>query len=217
MMKNFVFLGAPGAGKGTMAEMLCATCGCAHISTGDILRAEMKSGSDLGQKARAFVDQGKLVPDEVVAAIVSAKLGEPAVANKGFVLDGYPRTVRQAELLDEALLGRRMKLDAVVLFAVERDLILKRLTARRLCKSCGAIYNVLYSAPKADGVCDRCGGALYQRADDTVETALHRLSVYESETAPLIGLYEKKGLLIRVTGAEEKDRNFAILRRALQL
>jgi adenylate kinase len=216
-MSSYVFLGAPGAGKGTMAEMLCARAGQAHISTGDLLRAEMKSGSELGLRAKAFVEKGTLVPDEVVAAMVSAKLGQSDVRNQGFVLDGYPRTVRQAELLAEALRTLGLKLDAVILFEVGEELILRRLTSRWLCRSCGAIYNLIYLPPAREGICDKCGGPLYQRADDSLETARNRLVVYERETSPLIELYGRQGLLLRVTGAEEKHANFAVLCRALGL
>jgi adenylate kinase len=216
-MSNYVFLGAPGAGKGTMAEMLSARFGHAHISTGDILRAELKSGSELGLKAKACIDSGTLVPDDVVAAIVSAKLNTPETKKRGFVLDGYPRTTNQAALLAAALKANGLRLDAVVLFEVDQELILRRLTARRICRACGAIFNVLYNKPAKDGICDKCGGALYQRPDDTVETALARLKVYETETSPLIGLYAKQGVLLRTTGAEEKNTNFALLCKRLGL
>lgn len=216
-MSNYVFLGAPGVGKGTMAEMLCAARGHVHISTGDMLRAEMAAGSELGRQAKSCVDKGVLVPDAVVAAIVSVRLASDDVRQHGFVLDGYPRTVKQAELLDGALKEAKLKIDAVLLFEVGQELILRRLTARRICKACGAIFNVLYSPPKRDGVCDKCGGALYQRADDTVEIALSRLAVYEKETAPLISLYAKRGLLLRATGAEERNANFAVMCERLGL
>ena len=210
-MSSYVFLGAPGAGKGTMADLLCEKCGQVHISTGDLLRAEMKSGTELGRKAKAYVDGGTLVPDEVVAAMVGARLRQADVKTRGFILDGYPRTVRQAELLDEALVEIDLTLDGVVLFEIDSELVMQRLTARRLCRNCGAIYNVLYNPAKTDGVCDRCHGPLYQRADDTVETARGRLQVYEKETMPLIAFYEKRGQLLRTTGAEEKNRNFALM------
>jgi len=216
-MKSYVFLGAPGAGKGTMADLLCAKCGQIHISTGDLLRAEMQSGTELGRKAKSFVEGGTLVPDEVVAAMVGTRFSQPDVKAKGFILDGYPRTVRQAELLDEALKKAGLTLDGVVLFDVGTDLILQRLTARRLCRSCGAIYNVLFNPAKKEGICDRCGGTLYQRTDDTVETARGRLQVYEKDTSPLIALYEKRGQLLRTTGAEEKNRNFAMMCQILGL
>lgn len=216
-MKSYVFLGAPGAGKGTMADLLCAKYGQIHISTGDLLRAEMQSGTELGRKAKAYVEGGTLVPDEVVAAMVGTRFSQPDVKAQGFILDGYPRTIRQAELLDEALKIAGLVLDGVVLFEVGTDLILQRLTARRLCRSCGAIYNVLFNPAKKEGLCDRCGGALYQRADDTVATAQGRLQIYEKDTAPLIALYEKRGELLRTTGAEEKNRNFALMCQTLGL
>lgn len=217
MGKNYIFIGAPGAGKGTMAELMIANCHPVHVSTGDLLRAEIKAGSRLGLEAKGFMDAGKLVPDEVVAGMVAVKLDTAAVKEQGFLLDGYPRTVRQAELLDAALAERGMKLDAVVLLEVGRELLLKRLTARRLCRSCPAIYNVLFNKPKVEGRCDACGGELYQRSDDTMETALNRLAVYEGQTAPLINLYEKKGVLLRVNSEGVKDENFALLRQALKL
>lgn len=216
-MANYVFLGAPGAGKGTMAQMLVGKYGNAHISTGDILRAEMKSGSELGRQAKAAVESGALVSDELVAAIVSRKLAEKVIRKKGFVLDGYPRTVAQAGLLDKALSDNRLKLDAAVLFEVEEDLLIRRLTARRLCQDCKAGYNVLYLPPKREGICDQCGGKLIQRPDDNLETVKDRLNVYEKQTAPLIDLYAKKGLLVRVPGSLEKDDNFAALCRHLNI
>lgn len=216
-MKNFVFLGAPGAGKGTMADLLCEKCQCAHISTGDLLRAEVKAGSALGLEAKGFMDSGKLVPDELVANMLAATLARPEVTQNGFILDGYPRTVNQAHLLDKALGGIGQNLDVVVLFEVPRELLLSRLTARRLCRKCPAIYNVLYNRPRSEGVCDSCGGELYQRSDDTQATAENRLAVYERDTTPLINLYDEKRLLVRVSGAEEKGRNFALLCQKLGL
>ncbi len=217
MPKNYIFIGAPGAGKGTMAELMIANYKPVHVSTGDLLRAEIKAGSKLGLEAKGFMDAGKLVPDEVVAGMVAKKLDTPEVGAQGFLLDGYPRTVRQAELLDAALVERKMKLDAVVLLEVGRDLLLQRLTARRLCKGCPAIYNVMFNKPKTEGKCDACGGELYQRSDDTMETALNRLSVYEAQTSPLIDLYGKKGVLVRVDGACAKEQNFLNLQKALKL
>ena len=217
MAKNYIFIGAPGAGKGTMAELMIAAYRPVHVSTGDLLRAEIKAGSKLGLEAKSFMDAGKLVPDEVVAGMVAAKLDTAAVREQGFLLDGYPRTVGQAELLDAALTQRAMKLDAVVLLEVSRELILKRLTARRLCRGCPAIYNVLFNRPKVEGRCDTCGGELYQRSDDTTETALNRLSVYEAQTSPLIARYEKQGVLVRVDAEGPKAENFTNLRNALNL
>ncbi len=217
MPKNYIFIGAPGAGKGTMAELMIANYKPVHVSTGDLLRAEIKAGSTLGLEAKGFMDAGKLVPDEVVAGMVAKKLDTHEVKAQGFLLDGYPRTVRQAELLDAALAERGMNLDAVVLLEVGRELILQRLTARRLCKGCPAIYNVMFNRPKAEGKCDTCGGELYQRSDDTMETALKRWAVFEEQTSPLIELYAKKGVLVRVDGACAKEQNFLNLKKALKL
>ncbi|OGV61516.1 MAG: adenylate kinase [Lentisphaerae bacterium RIFOXYB12_FULL_65_16] len=216
-MANYVFLGAPGAGKGTMAQLLVEKYGHVHISTGDILRAEMKSGSELGRQAKAAVESGALVSDELVAAIVARKLAEKVVRKNGFVLDGYPRTAGQAGLLDKALADNKLTLDAAVLFEVDEELLLRRLTARRLCQDCKAGYNVLYLPPKQKGICDQCGGKLIQRPDDNIETVKDRLNVYQKQTAPLIDLYEKKGVLIRVPGSLERDENFAALCRHLKI
>ena len=216
-MGNYIFLGPPGAGKGTMAAMLAEKYGFAHISTGDILRAELKAGTELGKKAKSYIDQGQLVPDEVVAAIVSGRLTSDDVREKGFILDGYPRTVVQAELLDGALKDNALSLDSAVLFRVGRDLLLKRLTGRRVCRECGAVYHVLFNPPNTAGVCDKCGGPLYQRSDDRAETVEERLKVYEAQTAPLITFYRDRGLLLEVVGDKEKNENFAVLCEALGL
>jgi len=216
-MGNYIFLGPPGAGKGTMAAMLAEKYGFAHISSGDILRAELKAGTELGKKAKSYIDQGQLVPDEVVAAIVSGRLTSDDVREKGFILDGYPRTVVQAELLDGALKDNALSLDSAVLFRVGRDLLLKRLTGRRVCRECGAVYHVLFNPPNTAGVCDKCGGPLYQRSDDRAETVEERLKVYEAQTAPLITFYRDRGLLLEVVGDKEKNENFAVLCEALGL
>lgn len=217
MLKTFVFLGAPGAGKGTMAELLCAKHGQVHLSTGDLLRAEKASGSPLGRQASEYMVKGLLVPDELVVTLLTNKLASPEVKARGFVLDGFPRTLSQAQLLQRELDRDGLKVDLVVLFEVPRDLLLRRLTARRLCKGCGAIHNLLFTPPKTENVCDTCGGALYQRADDTLETAVNRLSVYEQETAPVIDWYERNGQLRRITGALEKHPNFAVFCREFGL
>lgn len=214
-MKNYVFLGPPGAGKGTMAEMLCERFAHVHISTGDILRQEMHRGSALGRQAKGYVDAGELVPDGVVAAIVSDKLSGTDVRDKGFVLDGYPRTVPQADLLEVALKDQAIALDKVVLFEVDEALLLKRLTARRVCKSCGAVFNVMFNPPAREDICDKCGGGLYQRRDDMIETAHERLGVYRRETEPLTEYYDRRGLLLRVIGYQERHRNFATLLKHL--
>ncbi|MFA4945322.1 MAG: adenylate kinase [Lentisphaeria bacterium] len=217
MPKNCIFIGAPGAGKGTMAEMMVAAFGTVHISTGDLLRAEMKAGTALGGEARRYIDQGLLVPDAVVAGMVKVALASAAVRSRGFLLDGYPRTLPQAELLDQALAELGLRLDAVLLLEVDRDLLLRRLTSRRLCRNCPAIYNLLSSPPRREGVCDQCGGALYQRSDDTLETVRQRLTVYETQTAPLVERYGRQGILARIHGGGNREENFAGVRQALGL
>ncbi|MDT8389575.1 MAG: adenylate kinase [Lentisphaeria bacterium] len=216
-MTNLVFLGPPGAGKGTFAGMLGNDFQLVHISTGDILRAEMKAGSPLGEQAKRYVESGGLVPDEIIADVVDVRLRADDVRTNGFILDGFPRTVRQAELLDDVLARHHWKLDAAVLFDTRRDLLLSRLTARRLCRGCGRMFNVLYGPPKKETVCDDCGEALYQRADDSKETALGRLDVYDQQTAPLIDFYERRGLLKRVDSGGTLDTVNALVRSVLSL
>lgn len=211
-MGIYIFLGAPGAGKGTMAAMLAEKEGLDHISTGEILRREMKNKTDLGSTAKNYVDAGKLVPDDVVTAIVAGQLGQNS---RGAILDGFPRTIRQAELLEQELEERNLELTAAVFFEVKRDILLQRLTGRRVCRECGAVYHVENMPPKVEGKCDKCGGELYQRPDDTVETVEQRLEVYKKETAPLIDYYGQRHQLIRVSGSADRDTNFRILRDAL--
>lgn len=210
-MRNYIFLGPPGAGKGTMSAMLAERDGNVHISTGDILRSEIKNGTELGRQAQSFIQAGQLVPDEVVAAIVSQVLNTTEVRERGFILDGYPRTVAQAQLLDAALADASLELDQVVLFQVDRELLIRRLTGRRICRECGAVYHVLFTPPKETGVCDKCGGALYQRPDDGLDTVQERLHVYHEQTEPLISFYQERGLLLPVPAHEEKHASFATL------
>jgi len=197
---RLVFLGAPGVGKGTQAELIASRFHQPKISTGDILREAVRNKTALGLQAKARLDQGKLVPDEVVVGIVKEKLAEPMSA-KGFILDGFPRTIRQAEDLDELLRSRGERLDRVVNFVVPRDELVRRLTGRRSCSKCQAIFHVETNPPRRDGICDRCGGELVQRSDDKKETVEARLSVYEQQTAPLVDYYRQRDLLSELDGS----------------
>ncbi len=212
--KNIVLLGPPGAGKGTLSEILLRDENLAHVSTGDIFRAEIGKGSEIGKLAKSDIDAGKLVPDEVVADMVAGKLISEECAN-GFLLDGFPRTIKQAELLEAALAKAGKKLDAVVLFDAPEELLIQRLTARLTCRKCGASYNRIFSRPKQEGVCDSCGGELYQRTDDSLETAKNRLSVYKEQTFPLIEYYTGKSLLSKIDSSLPKAEGYAALRAIL--
>jgi len=194
---RLAFLGPPGAGKGTQAELFARRYGFAHISTGEILRDGVRGGTPLGSKARGYMDGGELVPDEIVVGIVAEKLEG---IDGGFVLDGFPRTVEQAEALNGILRGRNGSLDAVIYFDVDEDTVVRRLSGRRVCGKCGWNYHVENMPPKREGVCDRCGGEVHQRDDDRPEVVRERLRVYQRETAPLIDYYKRKGLLERVAG-----------------
>ena len=201
---NILFMGPPGAGKGTQAERIVERFGVPHISTGDAFRLAMKQGTPLGLKAKEYVDQGLLVPDEVTNGIVRDRLAEPD-CGKGFLLDGFPRTLAQAQALDEMLAEMGRKIDHVINLKVDRGLLLARLTGRRICKSCGSTYHVVFNPPKQEGVCDKCGGELYQRSDDTEEKVGTRLDEYTSKTAPLLAYYGDKGMLREVDGEKDID------------
>ena len=187
---NLIFLGAPGAGKGTQAEILCKELNIPTISTGNILRAAIKNGTPTGLKAKAFMDAGKLVPDEVIIGVINERLQESDCAN-GYILDGVPRTIAQAEALEQA----GIRFDAVVALEVPDQRIVDRMGGRRVCERCGASFHIVHIPPKQEGVCDACGGALVQRKDDSPETVLDRLAVYHKETEPLKGFYEARGVL----------------------
>lgn len=198
---KLILLGAPGAGKGTVAKMLTAIDGSVQISTGDILRGEVQAGSELGRQAEEYMNKGDLVPDSLIMGIMEKRLQRPDCA-QGFLLDGFPRTIPQAEALKELLARLDITLDMVVSIEVPRDVILDRLTTRRTCANpeCQAIYNVKSSPPQKEGVCDKCGSPVIQREDETVAAINQRLETYNQKTAPLIGFYEKEGLLKSVTG-----------------
>lgn len=212
--KNLVFLGPPGAGKGTLSTMLLGEYTLAHISTGDILRKEIADQTDLGMKAKDFMNKGQLVPDEVVAGMVASRLKDKD-CDSGFILDGFPRTVRQAELLEGALKDAGKTLDAVIYFNADDELLLQRLTARQSCKTCGGIYNKVFSPPKKKDTCDKCDTPLFQRPDDSLETAKDRLKVYYEQTQPLIGYYQQKGLLSEINSALPQDQGYAMLLKGL--
>lgn len=196
---KLILLGAPGAGKGTVAKLLTEIDGSVQISTGDILRGAVQAGSELGKKADAFMKAGDLVPDELIMGIMEERLQEPD-CEKGFLLDGFPRTIPQAEQLKVLLERIGVKLDMAVNIDVARDVILDRLTTRRTCVNpeCQAIYNVKSNPPKQEGICDKCGSAVVQREDETEEAISNRLATYNEKTAPLIGYYDNEGLLITV-------------------
>ncbi len=212
---NIMLLGAPGAGKGTQAAKIIEVFGLAHISTGDILRAAVANRTPLGLAAKSHMDKGDLVPDEVVIGLVKARLQEPD-AESGFVLDGFPRTVVQADALGVALGELGKTLDAVVSIEVEKSALIERLTARRTCKQCGAIFNVVSQPETLSGECPVCGGELLQRDDDTVETVTNRLDVYERSTAPLIEYYRDKGLLRPVDGNRSANAVFTDVRAIVE-
>jgi adenylate kinase len=198
---KLILLGAPGAGKGTVAKMLTAIDGSVQISTGDILRGAVQAGTELGNEAKAYMKRGDLVPDSLIMGIMEKRLQEPDCQN-GFLLDGFPRTIPQAEALNELLAKLDISLDMAVNIDVPRDVILDRLCTRRTCENskCQAIYNVKSNPPNQEGICDKCGSAVIQRDDETEEAISHRLATYNEKTAPLIGFYDKKGLLKTVSG-----------------
>ncbi len=212
---RFVLLGAPGCGKGTQSALLQKKFGIPGISTGDILREAMAQGTAVGEKARAYVTTGALVPDDVILEMVDERIDQ-ADAAVGFILDGFPRSIPQAEGLDGFLGKRGWKLDRVLKIDVQKKAILERMTSRRVCPGCGAVYNILTQPPAKPGICDRCGSKLVQREDDTEETVRKRLNVYESATAPLIDYYDGKGLLSIIHGDGAVDQVFAQIVDALE-
>ena len=212
---HILLMGPPGAGKGTQAAELKAEFQIPHISTGDMFRAAIKEGTELGKKAKSFMDGGKLVPDEVTIGIVRERLAKDD-CKKGFILDGFPRTVDQADALESILKELGLSLTRVLNISVPAGDLIERAVGRRICKKCGATYHVKFNPPKKEGVCDACGGELFQRADDTEETMKNRLSVYEASTKPLIEYYEKKGVYTEVDGRQAIDKVTADLIETLK-
>ncbi|MCR3954742.1 MAG: adenylate kinase [Gudongella sp.] len=204
---RLVLLGPPGAGKGTQASAIVEKYNIPHISTGDIFRANIKEGTALGQEAKAYMDKGLLVPDELVVSIVKDRLLKDD-CKEGFLLDGFPRTVGQAEALDSELAKMGIKLDRVININADPEILIERAVGRRICRECGATYHVKYNPPEVEGVCDKDGGELYQRDDDTEETVTTRINVYMEQTEPLIDYYKNQGLLMDVDGTKAIDEVF---------
>ncbi|MBC2722989.1 adenylate kinase [Desulfosporosinus sp.] len=211
---KIILMGGPGAGKGTQANPLVERFNFPHISTGDMFRAAIKEGTALGLKAKSYMDAGGLVPDEVTIGIVEERLALPDCTD-GFLLDGFPRTLAQGSALAGILDRLGMKLDGVINIEVDEEVLIPRLTGRRVCRKCGSSYHMIFNPPAQEGVCGQCGGELYQRSDDTVETAKNRLSVYNTQTEPLIAFYEEKGLLKRINGDQPIDQVFQDILKAL--
>jgi adenylate kinase len=212
---KLVMLGAPGAGKGTQATLISQKYCVSHISTGDILRDAVERKTQLGMQAKNYMDAGQLVPDELVINIVKERLSERDCEN-GFILDGFPRTVTQAEVLQNVLEKVSKKLDMVLDIEVDEDELIRRLTQRRQCQNCGKIYHLFYNPPKVDGVCDKCGGKLYQRDDDKESAIKKRLEEYLNKTQPLISYYKKLGLLRVIDGKKPTDQVFSDIKIALE-
>ena len=201
---RMIMLGAPGAGKGTQTERLAKHFGIPTISTGEIFRSNIKQGTELGVKVKAIIERGELVPDSLTCALVEDRISQPD-CEKGYILDGFPRTIPQAVALDEMLAQRGHKLDYAATVDVPDEVIVERMAGRRICPSCGDSYHLIYHPPVKDGICDRCGAALAQRPDDAPEPVLNRLSVYHRETQPLIDYYEKSGRVVTVDGTQPID------------
>lgn len=208
---NLILLGAPGAGKGTQAEKICEKYNIPAVSTGNIIREALKNGTDMGLKAKSYIDAGALVPDDVVIGIIKERLKEDDCKN-GFILDGFPRTIPQAEALD----AMGINIDKVVDIEVSDDKITARLSGRRVCLKCGATYHLEYKKPKEDGICDVCGDEIVQRKDDKPETVIDRLNIYHEQTEPLKDYYAKTGKLVIVEGQEEVAETTALVFKALE-
>jgi len=214
---RIVLLGGPGSGKGTQAKKLIGKLGIPQISTGDIFRAALKEGTPMGLKAKTYMDKGELVPDEVVIGVVEERLKKPDL-DKGYMLDGFPRTLPQAEALDKVLASQTKSIDHAILVDVPDEELVARLSGRRTCRKseCGAMFHVMFNPPKKDLICDKCGSELYQRDDDSEATIRERLAVYNKQTSPLIDYYDKKGLLRRVKGVGPINEIYASIEKVLK-
>ena len=208
MKSVIVLLGPPGSGKGTQGEMLSEKLGYVRLSTGDMLREAVRNGTELGKKAKTYMDSGALVPNDLIIGLMKEKIAQ---AEGGVILDGFPRTVEQADALDQQL-----QVDLALNLDVPDEELINRLTKRRSCPDCNAVYHLIYHPPKAEGVCDKCGAKLYQRDDDKEETVANRLKVYRENTMPLIGYYEKKGVLVTIKGVGSIDEIYAQVEKAVQ-
>ena len=211
-MKTIILLGGPGAGKGTIAEGIRNASPYLHVSTGDMLREAVKNGTAVGVKAEGYMKRGELVPDDVIVGIVEERLGKGS-PDAAYMFDGFPRTLEQARLLDQTLERHASRVNTVFLLEAPRELLISRLTGRRVCRQCGQGYHVVNIPPKREGVCDVCGGELYQRADDSEATILNRLDVYTKQTESLISYYEKKGVLVRVDSSRPRGETVADILR----
>ena len=207
---NLIFLGAPGAGKGTLATLLSKEYGIPQISTGDLFRAAVKEGSDLGKQVQGIMEKGELVPDSLTVELVRERLAKPD-ARDGYILDGFPRTVAQADAL-----GEFQKIDGVINFLISDELVIRRLSGRRVCRSCGAIYHVENMVPKKEGICDRCGGEVYIRDDDKIDSIKNRLRVYKAQTEPLIAYYRDKGLLREIDSSRSPEHSLEQIKKILE-
>ncbi|ERI06765.1 adenylate kinase [Aneurinibacillus aneurinilyticus] len=212
---NIILTGLPGAGKGTQGERIVEEFGIPHISTGDMFRAAIKEETEMGKQAKSYMDQGLLVPDEVVIGIVKERLGK-ADCEKGFMLDGFPRTMAQAEALDATLAELGRGIDHVINIDVDRGILMERLTGRRICKNCGATYHVIFNPPSQEGICDKCGGELYQRDDDNEATVATRLDVNIEQSAPILKYYNEKGLLRNINGQQDINKVFEDVAQVLR-
>ena len=212
---KIIMLGAPGAGKGTQAKMIAAKYGIPHISTGDIFRANIKNGTELGKKARGYMDAGLLVPDELTCDLVVDRIGNDDCAN-GFILDGFPRTIAQAQALENALKEMGTSMDFAIDVDVPDQNIVERMSGRRACVNCGATYHIVFNRTKKEGICDICGEPISIREDDLPETVQRRLDVYHEQTQPLISFYAEKGILHTVDGTQPMDTVFASIQNVLE-